>query len=187
MVAPTDRRFSLNRKQTKQLLKLRVRILTDREQITISKAVEDTKDSIRPLSSNKSQRCEDEVKSHAFLGNNLFRIGFFRLKPRIDFEFPPELRVLSPLLWVCEDFPDLKLPLETNILSDYNTRSHDRQTVKQASRTDDTQLNGKEEGEAEEEGTRVKWELILRGRGRMINCPDSRIAISCRLAGRRTG
>lgn len=27
--------------------------------------------------------------------------------------------------WVCEDLPELKLPLENNILCDYDTRSYD--------------------------------------------------------------
>uniref|UniRef100_A0A1B6E1Y7 Histone-lysine N-methyltransferase, H3 lysine-79 specific n=1 Tax=Clastoptera arizonana TaxID=38151 RepID=A0A1B6E1Y7_9HEMI len=35
------------------------------------------------------------------------------------------LEIVETIKWVCEDFPELKLPLENNILSDYNTKSYD--------------------------------------------------------------
>ncbi|KAK6624550.1 Histone-lysine N-methyltransferase, H3 lysine-79 specific [Polyplax serrata] len=35
------------------------------------------------------------------------------------------LEIVETIRWVCEDIPELKLPLENNILADYDTRSYD--------------------------------------------------------------
>ncbi|KAL1492765.1 hypothetical protein ABEB36_010966 [Hypothenemus hampei] len=35
------------------------------------------------------------------------------------------LEIVETIRWVCEDLPELKLPLENNILCDYDTRSYD--------------------------------------------------------------
>ncbi|PNF35512.1 hypothetical protein B7P43_G04129 [Cryptotermes secundus] len=35
------------------------------------------------------------------------------------------LEIVETIRWVCEDFPELKLPMENNILADYDTRSFD--------------------------------------------------------------
>ncbi|XP_046661209.1 histone-lysine N-methyltransferase, H3 lysine-79 specific isoform X3 [Homalodisca vitripennis] len=35
------------------------------------------------------------------------------------------VEIVETIRWVCEDFPELKLPLENNILSDYDTKSYD--------------------------------------------------------------
>ncbi|KAG8292491.1 hypothetical protein J6590_037621 [Homalodisca vitripennis] len=41
-------------------------------------------------------------------------------------EHRAHIRSVTPFPpWVCEDFPELKLPLENNILSDYDTKSYD--------------------------------------------------------------
>ncbi|XP_067001599.2 histone-lysine N-methyltransferase, H3 lysine-79 specific [Anabrus simplex] len=35
------------------------------------------------------------------------------------------LEIVETIRWVCDDFPELKLPMENNILSDYDTRSYE--------------------------------------------------------------
>lgn len=35
------------------------------------------------------------------------------------------LEIVETIRWVCEDLPELKLPLENNILCDYDTKSYD--------------------------------------------------------------
>ncbi|XP_073994483.1 DOT1 like histone lysine methyltransferase grappa isoform X2 [Rhodnius prolixus] len=35
------------------------------------------------------------------------------------------LEIVETIRWVCEDFPELKLPLENNILSDFDTKSYE--------------------------------------------------------------
>ncbi|XP_054277384.1 histone-lysine N-methyltransferase, H3 lysine-79 specific isoform X4 [Macrosteles quadrilineatus] len=35
------------------------------------------------------------------------------------------VEIVETIRWVCEDFPQLKLPLENNILNDYDTKSYD--------------------------------------------------------------
>jgi len=35
------------------------------------------------------------------------------------------LGIIETIKWVCDDFPDMKIPLENNILCDYNTKSYD--------------------------------------------------------------
>lgn len=46
---------------------------------------------------------------------------YFELQDRHD----GALDVVETMRWVCEDLPDLKLPLENNILCDYDTRDYE--------------------------------------------------------------